>query len=134
MNKTVKTLLAAALLSIPVTLSAASAQEMSAPMAQLYIANMSDVPSPVDIYVDGQLFASNVFSGDTSMFAKDISVGTHTVVVTPNYAAPGVADILNTTITVPAGGSTLTLNNTTDTSGGVSNQTGFELDFGSAPQ
>ncbi|WP_019587690.1 DUF4397 domain-containing protein [Deinococcus apachensis] len=93
--KTLKALLLSALV-------ATSALAVTASAAPVYFENDSGASGVVDVYVDGQLVFNDVFAASTMMFPKEISSGSHEVVVTPFYLAPGEADVLRTTINVPA--------------------------------
>ena len=128
-HATIKTLIAAALLSTAALLPAASAQTLSGATTQIYFTNTSDISGTVDIYVDGVKTQSNVFNSTPSMFPTTIASGEHQVVVTRAGVALGQADLLSETVTIPAGGTyTVDLENVTSASTGNTVQ-GYSLDL-----
>ena len=97
---------------------------------QVYFSNDSGPASVVNVYVDGQKLFSNVFAADATSFPVALTPGAHTVVVTPNYLAPGVKDIVSQTVNVPAAGGTYTLA-LADSTDDASNLSGYSLSLDS---
>ncbi|MFD1734405.1 hypothetical protein ACFSC4_28785 [Deinococcus malanensis] len=66
----------------------------------------------MDVYVDGTLVFDDIAPDNAMMFPKELSAGQHDVIVTPYNQAPGVQDVLRTTLEVEhAREYTLTLGN-----------------------
>ena len=101
-------------------LSMTTAAFAAAPSAQVYFENDLNESGAVNVYVDGQQVFTGSFSNSTSDFAQNIAPGTHQVVVTPSYAAPGQQDLASGSIDVAPGGVyTLDLGLNTDALGVV---------------
>lgn len=83
---------------------AAPAPAQSGPPASVYFENSAALPTPVNVYVDGQLVFSGVFPDSVTSFPRDVATGDRQVVITPAYAAPGQSDLLSTTVNIPSSG------------------------------
>lgn len=95
--KFLKSLLLSTLLTAAVVTPAASA-------TPAYFSNQSGQSGVVDVYVDGRLVFDNVFPNSVMMFPRDLTSGTHQVVVTPFFLSPGEQDILHTAVTIAENG------------------------------
>ncbi|WP_045234792.1 DUF4397 domain-containing protein [Deinococcus pimensis] len=93
-----KALAAALALTSAVTANAAPQDE-----ARVHFLNHTGAAGVVDVYVDGQLLFDDMFSGAPSMFARTLTAGEHTVVVTPHDAPLGQRDLARGTVDVTNG-------------------------------
>lgn len=104
-----KRLFAAVAVAATLTASTAALAQSATPgQAQIYLENNLNTDGAFNVYVDGTKMFENVFPGDFTTSTQSLAPGQHTVVVTKNSLAPGVADVVSGTINV-AQGSTYTL-------------------------
>ncbi|ACO47497.1 DUF4397 domain-containing protein [Deinococcus deserti] len=91
----------------------ASTLFVNASAAPVFFHNDAGASGIVDIYVDGTLVFDDIAPDNAMMFPQELASGRHEVIVTPYNRAPGVQDVLRTTIEIEHASSYhLTLGNT----------------------